>query len=79
MEFDSIVAFWAMEGHGPYVWACYAVFIVCLVGLMVWSMRQRREVISSQRRQAGRTSARQSAARQASAAASFTPVQPSRD
>jgi len=74
MEFDSIAAFWSMEGHGPYVWTCYAVFTVCLVGLMVWSMRQRRSVINSQRRRAGRSSARQ-----APAAASFTPVQPSRD
>ncbi len=75
MEFDSIAAFWAMEGHGPYVWACYAVFTVCLVGLMLWSVRQRRTVINSQRRQAGRSSS----TTQTPAPASFTPVQPSRD
>ena len=74
MEFDSIAALWAMEGHGSYVWTCYGTFAIFLVGLMLWSRRQHRAVVNAQRREAVRP-----AARQAPAAASFTPVQPSRD
>ncbi|OZB20434.1 MAG: heme exporter protein CcmD [Marinobacter sp. 34-60-7] len=44
MAFDSFAAFIAMEGHGPYVWACYAVFAVLMAGLMVMSVRANRRV-----------------------------------
>ncbi|MED5468281.1 MAG: heme exporter protein CcmD [Pseudomonadota bacterium] len=47
MAFDSFSAFIAMEGHGPYVWACYAVFAVLLVGLMIWSSRHHQAVMAS--------------------------------
>ena len=50
MAFDSFSAFIAMEGHGPYVWACYAVFSVLLVAMMIWSVRARKAAIESCRR-----------------------------
>lgn len=44
MAFDSFAAFVAMEGHGPYVWTCYAVFAVFMAGVMVMSVRANRRV-----------------------------------
>lgn len=45
MAFDSLQAFWAMEGHGPYVWTCYAVFFLCTLAMAWWSLRSHRQVI----------------------------------
>lgn len=50
MAFDSFSAFIAMEGHGPYVWTCYGVFAVLLVGLMIWSSRHHQAVMASCKR-----------------------------
>lgn len=50
MAFDSFSAFIAMEGHGPFVWVCYAVFSVLVFGLMVWSVKRNRSVIEACRR-----------------------------
>ncbi|MBY6031760.1 heme exporter protein CcmD [Marinobacter daepoensis] len=50
MAFESFSAFIAMEGHGPYVWTCYAVFAVLLIGLMVQSYRHHRAVTSACKR-----------------------------
>lgn len=47
MAFDSFAAFIAMEGHGPFVWVCYAVFAVLVFGLMVWSVKRNRSVIEA--------------------------------
>ncbi|WP_372966003.1 heme exporter protein CcmD [Marinobacter sp.] len=44
MAFDSFSAFIAMEGHGPYVWACYAVFVVLVAGTMFWSAKRHQNV-----------------------------------
>lgn len=49
MAFDSLQSFWVMDGHGPYVWTCYAMFFVAMVGLVLWSLGQRRQVIARQR------------------------------
>ncbi|MEX0605919.1 MAG: heme exporter protein CcmD [Marinobacter sp.] len=51
MAFDSFQAFMVMDGHGPYVWACYAAFFLLLGGLVAWSFSQRRRLESDQRRQ----------------------------
>lgn len=48
MRFDSFSAFLFMEGHGPYVWTCYAVFVLGLAGVAFWSARQRTKVIRQQ-------------------------------
>lgn len=50
MAFDSFSAFIAMEGHGPYVWACYVVFFVLMGVMMIWSVRSRKEIIKTCRR-----------------------------
>lgn len=50
MAFDSLAAFVSMEGHGPYVWACYAVFLILMVMLVVGSLRSRNAMIESCRR-----------------------------
>lgn len=51
MAFDSFEAFIMMDGHGPYVWACYAAFFLLLGWLVAWSFSQRRRLEADQRRQ----------------------------
>lgn len=51
MQFDSFQALMTMEGHGPYVWTCYAVFFVLIIALAVWSLRQRKALVRQQVRQ----------------------------
>lgn len=51
MAFDSLRAFIMMDGHGPYVWACYIVFFLLLGWLVAWSFSQRRRLEADQRRQ----------------------------
>ncbi|MEQ9544915.1 MAG: heme exporter protein CcmD [Marinobacter sp.] len=79
MAFDSLAAFIAMEGHGPYVWTCYGVFVLFLGGLVYWSLRQRRQVIAAQRRELTRTTDSGMAASRNAQAASFTRVKVSQD
>ncbi|MDN6318758.1 MAG: heme exporter protein CcmD [Marinobacter sp.] len=50
MAFDSFSAFIAMDGHGPYVWACYAVFFVLLAVMMIGSAMAKKSVVESCRR-----------------------------
>lgn len=50
MAFDSFGAFLSMEGHGPYVWACYITFFAVLVPLMFGSYRRRAAAMESCRR-----------------------------
>lgn len=74
MAFDSFSAFIAMEGHGPYVWVCYAVFLLLVVGLIVWSVLRNRAIIDTCRRrfeQQERTSGKDARPK---TAASFTRV-----
>ncbi len=33
-QFDSVSAFMEMGGHGPYVWACYALTLAAMVFLV---------------------------------------------
>ena len=75
LAFDSLTAFIEMEGHGPYVWTCYGVFLVALVIMALWSRRKHRAVLRHQRRQLSREA--QGAAKPVPAAASFTRVHPS--
>ena len=75
MAFDSFGGFLAMGGHGPYVWACYAVFFL-LMGVMTWwSLRQQRVVIAQQRRRM----APAPSVDERPAAASFTRIESSQD
>lgn len=76
MAFDSFGAFIAMEGHGPYVWACYLVFFLLMGGLCAWSLRQRRVVVARHRR---RASSAVSSSDAKPAGASFTRIESSQD
>ncbi|MDX1756652.1 MAG: heme exporter protein CcmD [Marinobacter sp.] len=75
MAFDSLSAFWAMEGHGPYVWVCYGAFVLFLSGLALWSRSRRNAVLREQRRLLRLEEA--GAPAQAPAAASFSRIHPS--
>ena len=33
--------FLSMGGHGAYVWPAYGVAVIALVGLLLWSLRER--------------------------------------
>lgn len=72
MAFDSFGAFIAMGGHGPYVWTCYAVFFLLMGALALWSLRQRRFIMTQQRRRTHSASARGDRP----AGASFTRIEP---
>jgi|32_taG_2_1085360.scaffolds.fasta_scaffold00008_191 heme exporter protein D len=74
MAFDSLGAFIAMEGHGPYVWTCYGVFFLLLGSLVYWSLRQRRQVMVEQRRVVSRDSTARTGAGQPATGASFQRV-----
>ncbi|QSP96581.1 heme exporter protein CcmD [Marinobacter salinisoli] len=50
MAFDSLTALIQMEGHGPYVWTCYGVFLLVMVALVGLSLRRHKTVIQSCRR-----------------------------
>lgn len=78
MAFDSFSAFMAMEGHGPYVWVCYAVFVALLAGMMVWSLKRNLSALEDCKRR-HETDSRASAKAPGKAAASFTRVEISQD
>lgn len=50
-QFESLVSFWQMAGHGPYVWACYGLTFTCLSLLLVGPLRRRRALFEQLRRQ----------------------------
>ncbi len=80
MQFDSFQALMMMEGHGPYVWTCYAVFFVLMIALVVWSVRQRKALIRQQLRQQVLQQRQTGAGDQAggSAGGDFSPINQSR-
>ncbi|MGM0953412.1 MAG: heme exporter protein CcmD [Pseudomonadota bacterium] len=79
MAFDSFSAFIAMEGHGPYVWACYAVFLVLVAGMMIWSARRNRAIIEVCRRRFEQQEVTTGKDARTKAAATFTRVEVSQD
>lgn len=50
-QFESLAAFWQMAGHGPYVWACYAIVLVCLVWVFYAPIRRRKQLFAQIERQ----------------------------
>lgn len=79
MAFDSFSAFMVMEGHGPYVWSCYAAFFVLMIGLMASSLRRRKAAIETCRRGYEFQVGRQDPQAPQASAASFTRVKVSQD
>lgn len=50
-QFDSLSALWQMAGHGPYVWACYAVTWIALLYLLLAPIRKRKQLLQQIHRQ----------------------------
>ncbi|MCG8613130.1 MAG: heme exporter protein CcmD [Pseudomonadales bacterium] len=48
MEFASLSEFLEMGGHGPYVWASYAVTIVIMIANIVSPILKRKAIIKKQ-------------------------------
>lgn len=49
-QFETFSDFMAMSGHGPYVWAAYAITAVALIWLSVVPVIQRRAFLKQQRK-----------------------------
>lgn len=49
MQFDSLAALIAMDGHGPYVWSAYAIALITLVALIVAPWRRTLRFFAEQR------------------------------
>ncbi|GHD44947.1 heme exporter protein D [Marinobacter persicus] len=79
MAFDSFSAFIAMEGHGPYVWSCYAVFFILVAGMMIWSARRNRAVIEGCKRRFDQQQGTSGRDARPKASATFTRVEVSQD
>lgn len=50
-QFNSLIDFLNMAGHGPYVWASYAITTIALVTLVVYPLMQKKQIIAQIRRQ----------------------------
>lgn len=59
MQFDSLAALWAMEGHGPYVWSAFGLTALVMMALVLLPLAGHRQFLRSQRAAAQRRSARQ--------------------
>lgn len=49
-QFESIADFIAMNGHGPYVWAAYAITFAVLIYLLVSPLLQKKTFIKQQQK-----------------------------
>lgn len=45
MRFESLSAFFYMDGQGMYIWAAYGLTLVILAANGLWPMMARREII----------------------------------
>ena len=45
MFFQSLTELWVMDGHGVYVWTCYAVTFAVLIGLVVYPVRKKKSLM----------------------------------
>lgn len=48
MSFDSLQAFIEMDGHGGYVWSCYALALGVVVFIIGSPLRRRRRFLAEQ-------------------------------
>jgi heme exporter protein D len=49
-QFDSLDAFFHMNGHGVYVWACYAIVYTILICLTLSPLLQKRAFLKQQKK-----------------------------
>lgn len=61
IQFDSWAAFWAMGGHGPYVWSCYALVLGIMLYLAVMPNIKTRQFFKQQKRMQQRLAAHRAA------------------
>ncbi|MCK9563370.1 MAG: heme exporter protein CcmD [Bacteroidales bacterium] len=61
-QFDSLAAFYAMGGHGPFVWLSYLFTLVVLVWLVVSPLMRTRRLRSALARRRPAMGAQRSAA-----------------
>ena len=54
MQFDSLAAALAMDGHGPYVWTVVVVSVVVIAGLLLAPASSSRRFLREQRTAMGR-------------------------
>ncbi|WP_192035383.1 heme exporter protein CcmD [Halomonas sp. YLGW01] len=57
MAFDSLDAFFAMGGHGAYVWAAWAVTALAMAGSVMHARAERRRLLRDLRRRVRRDTA----------------------
>lgn len=65
-QFESLHDFVTMAGHGPYVWACYAITFALMLYLVMAPRVRTRQFIREQKRLAQRIAAAQKSGSQAS-------------
>lgn len=44
-RFESLADFWAMNGHGPFVWASYAITITAMLVLVIYPLYQQQKFL----------------------------------
>lgn len=44
-RFENWADVWAMNGHGPFVWAAYAITLVALIALVIYPIYQQRKFL----------------------------------
>lgn len=49
-QFETFADFLSMSGHGPYVWAAYAITFISLVYLLLSPVRQKKAFVKQQRK-----------------------------
>ena len=54
-QFDSVAAFVAMGGHGPYIWAAYGVGLFAMTWLVVRPLHQKKRFVAQFPRSKGQT------------------------
>tara|TARA_R110000787_G_scaffold38998_14_gene97903 strand:- start:5921 stop:6103 length:183 start_codon:yes stop_codon:yes gene_type:complete len=52
-QFETMLEFLAMGGHGAYVWSAYAISIVVLIALVVAPLRRRSKFLAANDRRRG--------------------------
>lgn len=61
-QFESVLAFFAMAPHGPFVWSTYLLGVVTLVGLTLMVKLGHRQALKRIRRQIEREASNESKA-----------------
>lgn len=44
-RFETLADLWAMNGHGPYVWASYGITVIALLVLVFYPLYQQKKFL----------------------------------